>query len=513
MSGIRLPPLSLLHRESIVSALRRVRSALAPAAAVEGDQDRSSSPTSTNASPMIKEEEFNPTLESTLNVKIQTDGLSGHGLARHRDWWVIVPHALESEEVTIRVTKVDKKGHFLIGKLLNFTSENPARETSTLCPHFSQGCMGCSIQHIKYKDQLKRKLDWLHSSLLSDEHIAQEFELNTSLKLPKIVPNDLQMGYKTRIAALPETRPGPMSDIAKIGFLNQWSWKSIIDAPSCPLGSEIVNKNYAKSRDMILGGSGHQRMRVIAHESGVYPFTQVFTEDIGNISLDFNPVTSKCTSSPSMTLVMLQWIKSHITSSPKDHLFVPYARYGLYPIALASLFRHVTSISDSQVFPDARRNALGNNAKKVKTRESRDAKADYWAFQMAQRGVSGTSIVLIDSPSAGCQIGLLDEIISCPPDRIIYIADSMTALLKDLPYLLKGGSQATAPQEPSLIQSLRNAHYGPNTPIPNEIPPDEIQAFKIDAIKAFDTNPQQPGFQVVAFLSPVQRARQKQELV
>jgi hypothetical protein len=225
------------------------------------------------------------------------------------------------------------------------------------------------------------------------------------------------------------------------------------------------------------------------------------------MGLDFNPVTSKCTSSPSMTLVMLHWIKSHLTF--RGQLFVPYARYGLYPIALSSFFRQVTSLSDSQVFLDAHRNALRHHAKNIKTRESRDAKADFWAFQMAQRDDSRTSTVLIDAPSAGCQTGLLDDIITCPPGLIIYIAESMTALLKDLPHLLKGGTHASASPVPSLIQSLQQAHRGPDTPLPNDLPPpDEIQAFKIDAIKAFDTNPQQPEFQVVAFLSPVQRARQ-----
>jgi len=93
-----------------------------------------------------------------IQVKIENLAYGGEGIAKistpEGNLVVFVPKSVPGDHLTIEITKA-KKSH-LEGEIVNIIEPSPDR-INPICPHFLQGCGGCTFQNINYQTQLKYK--------------------------------------------------------------------------------------------------------------------------------------------------------------------------------------------------------------------------------------------------------------------------------------------------------------------------------------------------------------------
>ena len=86
-------------------------------------------------------------------VEIQNLGMNGEGVARFNGKVLFIPFALKGEIVLAEIVK--NKSNFAIGKIIEILKSSQYR-IKPQCPYFME-CGGCSLQHLKYNQQLDFK--------------------------------------------------------------------------------------------------------------------------------------------------------------------------------------------------------------------------------------------------------------------------------------------------------------------------------------------------------------------
>ena len=92
-------------------------------------------------------------LDEIIEVKIESIGMEGEGVARCDGFVVFIEGALLNEEIRAQVKEVKK--NFARARVIKVLKASENRCTP-LCPIFFR-CGGCDMQHIKYEEQLKIK--------------------------------------------------------------------------------------------------------------------------------------------------------------------------------------------------------------------------------------------------------------------------------------------------------------------------------------------------------------------
>ena len=88
-----------------------------------------------------------------LEVKIESVGMDGEGIAKQDGMVIFVPFTLVGEKVKCEITFVKKS--FATAKVIKLLQGSSFR-VQPLCPHFRR-CGGCDMQHIIYEKQLEIK--------------------------------------------------------------------------------------------------------------------------------------------------------------------------------------------------------------------------------------------------------------------------------------------------------------------------------------------------------------------
>lgn len=94
-------------------------------------------------------------------LTIKRLGINGEGVGFYKRNVVFVKGALPGEEVTVKVSKVQR--NFAEADLLNVRKESEFRQEPS-CPVYAE-CGGCQLQHLTYVGQLKEKRDMVLQSL------------------------------------------------------------------------------------------------------------------------------------------------------------------------------------------------------------------------------------------------------------------------------------------------------------------------------------------------------------
>ncbi|RKJ40155.1 class I SAM-dependent RNA methyltransferase, partial [Butyricicoccus sp. 1XD8-22] len=94
-------------------------------------------------------------------LTIKRLGINGEGVGFYKRNVVFVKGALPGEEVTVKVSKVQR--NFAEADLLNVRKESEYRQEPS-CPVYAE-CGGCQLQHLTYGGQLKEKRDMVLQSL------------------------------------------------------------------------------------------------------------------------------------------------------------------------------------------------------------------------------------------------------------------------------------------------------------------------------------------------------------
>lgn len=95
-----------------------------------------------------------PSRDEIIELRTHSFAFEGKAVARREDGYVVfVEGALANERVKAKIFKA--KGKFAESRMVEILEPSPDRR-SPICPYFGV-CGGCSLQHMKYEEQLRSK--------------------------------------------------------------------------------------------------------------------------------------------------------------------------------------------------------------------------------------------------------------------------------------------------------------------------------------------------------------------
>ncbi|WP_320674661.1 23S rRNA (uracil(1939)-C(5))-methyltransferase RlmD [Prochlorococcus sp. MIT 1341] len=161
-------------------------------------------------------------------IEVECVDLDRHGLgiARSGKTVVSVPGLIPGEIAVVRLLR--KKGSIWLSELLDIRSLSKNRE-APICSVFPQ-CGGCTIQHLKYDQQLQSKNKHVLDSIVRISNI-KDFKLNP------INSCGNSFGYRNRtLIPLNKEKGGEIN----IGYYQRGT-HSIVNMTSCPVHNEHIN--------------------------------------------------------------------------------------------------------------------------------------------------------------------------------------------------------------------------------------------------------------------------------
>ncbi len=152
-------------------------------------------------------------------------GMNGEGIVKRDNLAVFIPFALTGEQVKYKILKVTSKCAY--AKLIDVITPAEIR-IRPKCPVFTK-CGGCQLQHIRYSNQLKMK----------ENNVKRCFQkiANVEPNFKQIVKSDLEFGYRNKLQ-LPVTFDGERT---KIGFYAENSHR-VVEISKCYINSDNSEK-------------------------------------------------------------------------------------------------------------------------------------------------------------------------------------------------------------------------------------------------------------------------------
>ena len=149
------------------------------------------------------------------SVHIRALGSDGAGVGHLPDGRVVfVPRTAPGDEVSVRITR--QKPRWARGRLMNVVQAAPQR-VEAACPYYAE-CGGCTLQHIRYEDQLVWKARFVQDAM---ERIGK---LNVTV--PPVDPSPAPRHYRSRVTYTLVRLPG---ERVVAGFHHLTAPKRIVD--------------------------------------------------------------------------------------------------------------------------------------------------------------------------------------------------------------------------------------------------------------------------------------------
>jgi 23S rRNA (uracil-5-)-methyltransferase RumA len=182
-----------------------------------------------------------------VELRIERAGFGGAGLAVHAGSGLRcrVPKALPGELVTATVVSVGTRAVAL--RLLSVREGAPAR-VEPPCRHFA-ACGGCTLQHVRYPQQLARKHELLRARL------SRSLGDDAAALLEPVVPSPSPLGGRSRNLF---TVAG-----GSIGFIDPLA-KTVVDVDQCLLATPATAPLLAAVRDWLRSGAGASAAGLLA---------------------------------------------------------------------------------------------------------------------------------------------------------------------------------------------------------------------------------------------------------
>ncbi len=416
-----------------------------------------------------------------IELVIEDLTVEGAGIGRCEGMTVFVPRALPGETVTAQIIKVTKS--YAVGRLMQLHKAAEGR-IQPFCPAFEQ-CGGCTLQHLRYEDQLEYKRRYIRECF---RRIG-----GMEIELPEIVPSANTSAYRNK-AAFPV---GEADGAIEAGFFAPRSHRLVV--ADCGIQISALNdiknavvgwarqqgiKAYDEERD-----TGTLRHIVVRQTSdggimaGIVVRRKVdegslvkalrIVPDIKSIVLNFNREKGNAILGPESKVIFgdayiteryedLEF-RAGLTSflqvnhpqsaklydmaldwagiSKSDVVFDLFCGIGTISLLAAKRAKAVLGIEYvEEAVENARDNARLNGI----------ANAQFLAGDAAQligqgiRAVGNPDIVILDPPRKGCDKELIDSIVQAAPREIVYVSCDPATLARDAALLCSGGYEVKA---------------------------------------------------------------------
>jgi 23S rRNA (uracil1939-C5)-methyltransferase len=421
-------------------------------------------------------------------VTVDRLAYGGAAVGRCEGLVVFASGAAPGETVRVRVRRVERR--HVEGDVVAVDKASPERVTPR-CVHFTQGCGGCTWQHVDYASQLRAKETAVRDSL---ERLGGLHDLPLRPIIP--APSPWHYRNKMEFAFHPE---------GVLGLHPRGAWHSILPLDECflapPLTLALVKAAQAFAREANLSlhdprtHHGLLRELVVRHSRGTgetmlgivtspgsFEAAAAMAEclaavDASVVSVVHSIRASADTSAPLQQTTLLRG-QDHITetvtglrfgigvetffqtnSAQAERLVTLvrelagdvagalaidlYCGVGMFTLALASAGADAVGIELSASSVEAAR----ANARTNGLQETRFLAGDARTVLPQVLAEHGTPrVVVLDPPRAGAGGKVMRRIARSAPARIIYVSCNPTTLARDLVELIPFGYRVSVVQ-------------------------------------------------------------------
>lgn len=415
--------------------------------------------------------------------QIDSLGYKGEGISRPDGRAVFVPHALPTEQVEIKIRKVQKNMAF--ADLVRVLVPSKQR-VQPVCPHFAS-CGGCAVQHMdaQLQQAFKRQAVQDNISRIArltlhvQPTIASRELFHYRNKTTWQVKQDADGFYAGFYAAGTRdvvrvdhcyiaSKPSNAAKDVVINWLNGCLHQGIKVA----VHQFITRSNQAGELMLILHTSlsslPRQGLLIQALKAAVPSLVSVCLsvdtdaeDDVrqtGNIKVLYGaPMLTETLMGIDFQVSPLSFFQvnhavceslyahalQQAVRSPEDILLDLYAGAGTISLAAAQLCKQVVGVEFSEeAVKDARENARNNG---IQNASFYPGKAEEVLPGLMATGLHADAVIL-DPPRKGAHPAVLMAIIKAQPQRVVYISCHPASQARDAAVLARAGYTATLAQ-------------------------------------------------------------------
>jgi 23S rRNA (uracil1939-C5)-methyltransferase len=396
-----------------------------------------------------------------VQVRIESVGFKGYGVARIDGKVVFVPHTVTGDKAWIEIMEEKKK--YSMGRLIQIVEPSPWR-TNPPCPYF-ESCGGCQWQHIDdlIQGELKKKI---LGEILKRLGKLREIPLISVALSPK------PYHYRVRVQLKVEGNV--------MGYYQERSHK-IVEIDRCRISHPLVNHIIQGLRDELAVllcmeeieinvSPGEGRGILIFHPHSYdqrinYPMKGLLQSQpilrgiavakkggldlFGDPTLNLMIPLSQEREKRNLTLrispksffqvnleqnqALIQTVLQFSEVNQEDRVLDLYAGVGNLTLPLAMRAKEVLGVEENgMAVEDARSNAERNGITNCDFIQGRVEDSSMgWKRKRAD-------LVVLDPPRTGCKT-ILDQVVGLTPKKIVYVSCEPTAFSRDLDLLSRKG--------------------------------------------------------------------------
>jgi len=311
-----------------------------------------------------------------ITLTIEDIAFGGDGVGRWRNEVTFVPFTIDGE--TVEAAVVERRRRFQRAALVRPLKPSSHR-IDPPCPYFGR-CGGCAYQHMSYGHQLEVKRGQVAQAL---RRIGQFRDVEVA----PVVPSPQTFGYRNRITVHAEE--------GMLGFYELRS-HALLDIASCPLAGDAVNAKLAELRRRGLPPGTHRTLR-----KGTGTTFEQVNEGVARL--------------------LLEYVGRHLSG---DSLVDAYCGSGFFAHAFAPRLRVVAGIEWSEpAIASARRNAHPNETYHL---------GDVAALLGDVLRATHPDTLVLDPPSEGLTPAVIEQALTQPPARVLYVSCNPATFARDL---------------------------------------------------------------------------------
>lgn len=427
--------------------------------------------------------ETNMELGQKFPLTIKRLGINGEGVGFYKRNVVFVKGALPGEEITVKLTNVQR--NFAEAEILTIRKASEYRQEAP-CAVYDE-CGGCQLQHMSYEGQLKNKRDiviqalekyvpnvatkteirptlgmenpWnyrnksqfqvrkegkrVYAGLYSEgtnkllnindclvqQPITSKITVGTRKILQKlnitIYDGKTLNGLVRTIVVRTGLRTGE-TQVCLVTTRNELPHKEELIERIKKLDPSIVSITQNINRD--------KSSLIFGDETIVLDGKDTIHEELGEFAFDLS-TRAFFQLNPEQTVLLYNEIKKAAALTGKESVVDAYCGVGTIGMWLADGAREVRGMDNvDEAIADAKVNARSNpNLQHVRFFPG---SADKWLFRWSREGYK-PDVITVDPPRTGLEPGFIKTVLKIKPKRFVYTSCNPSTLAKDLQELTK----------------------------------------------------------------------------
>jgi len=358
------------------------------------------------------------TAESLVGTSMVVDvgpvAHGGHHVARHDGRVVFVRHAINGEQVRIRVTEGDETSRFLRADVIEVIRASPHR-VARPCVHAGpDACGGCDFQHVAPA----------HQREMLGEVVAEQLQRLAGIEwhgeVEEVPGDDGGLRWRTRVRyrATPDRQPG----------LRKHRSDEVVAIDRC----EIADPRLPDVTELL--AAGHDMVQAVVTGTGQTALVQnptsaeIVTETVGGRTFQVN-AGDFWQVHPGAAEVLSSAVLDGLAPQGGERCWDLYAGVGLFAASLGA----AVGESGAVVAVESQRRSVANLRANVADQpQVRVVSQRVDRFVRSRAAQGRLDLVVLDPPRAGAHKAVVAGIARQRPRAVAYVACDPAALARDL---------------------------------------------------------------------------------